>query len=327
MGPGRVLATLAFAASALLPARAAAAAATTLVGLSGAYPPALVHVSTATGKVVFSGPPVPSELVTQQLAAYDQARGALYALGFDINKQETTLIALNATTGALLSRVFVPALVADPSPIGAGQGLCVEPATGRIVAVGQKTVTGAREVGFVDAKTGNYTLVVTLDATLQAGLSSIASCSASGTVLVTGIVGGGVSYDLISVDLATKKATAIVEGFNDNRNFQAFAYDAVGREFLGLGLSPDQAFRTVEALSETTLKFSFRGNVTSGFLVMMGAIAAFDGTKSTIYWEGTKGDTPTAPFSVIGVSAADAETVSVSSEPLAKPEPYALFVL
>ena len=303
------------------------AAATTLVGLSGAYPPSLVHVSTVTGAVIFAGPPVPSELVTQQLAAYDRTRGVLYALSFDVNSEATALIALNVTTGVLISRVFVPALVADPAPIGAGQGLCVEPVSGRLVAVGQKTLTGAREVGYVDVKTGNYTLVVTLDATLQAGLSSIAACSSSGTVLVTGIAGGGASYDLISVDLATKKATTIIEGFNDDRNFQAFAYDAANASYVGLGVSPEQTFRTVEALSERTLAFSFRGNVTSGYLVMMGAIAAYDSTTKTIFWEGTKGDTPTAPFSVIGVSAVDATTVSVSSAPLVKPEPYALFVL
>jgi len=303
----------------------ASAVATTLVGLSGVYPPSVVHVSTVTGKVEFAGPLIPSELVTQQLAAYDQARGILYALAFDVNKEETTLLALNATTGAVISIVLVPALVADPTPVGAGQGLCVEPATGRLVAVGQKTLTGAREVGFVNPTTGNYTLVVTLDATLEAGLSSIAACSGSGTVLVTGVVGGA-SYDLISVDLASKKVTTIVEGFSDDHNFQAFAYDAINREFIGLGVSPDQEYRIVAALSETTLGFSFRGNVTSGYLVMMGSIAAYDAATKTIFWMGTKGDTPTAPFSVVGVSAADASTVSVSSAPLTKPEPYALFV-
>jgi hypothetical protein len=320
MAPARSLTALAAAAcwSALL----GTASATTLVGLSGAYPPALVHVSTVTGAVTFTGPPVPSELVTQQLAAYDRGRGILYALSFDINSQATVLFGLNATTGALTSRVLVPALVADPAPIGTGQGLCVEPASGRVVAVGQKTLTGAREVGYVDVATGAYTLVATLDSTLQAGLSSIASCSDSGTVLVTGVVGGGRAYDLILVDLASKKVTVVAEGFNDDRNVQAFAYDAADRAFVGLGLSPDQSLRTVEALSESTLAFSFRGNVTSGFAVMMGAIAAYDAQAKT-----TRGDTPAAPFSIVGVSAADATTVSVSSAPLVKPEPYALFVL
>ena len=309
------------AALALLVAAAAAGGGGVLVGIGGASPPSLVHVDAASGRVVLTGPPLPGELVAQQLAALDAGRGLFYALGYDTAKQRTNLLTLNASSGALLGRVLVPALF-EPDLVGVGQALAVDAASGHLVAMGRRSAGAPHEVGLLDPASGAFAPLVNLSRALGDDMSCVAAVdSATGRALV-GVADKGTS-EFALVELAAPfRVTPVPESYGDGDNLQALGFDAAARAFVGLGISPDTMHRTVVRFNDTTLAWSVVGNVT-GFLVMMGPIAAVDESANVVYFMAAKGET-TSPFYVVGTSLADAAVVSASKGPLAAPEPWSL---
>jgi hypothetical protein len=305
---------------------AASRAAGVLVGLSGATPPSLVHLDALTGRVVLTGAPLPGELVAQQLAALDAPRGLFYALGFDTAKQRTNLLTLNASSGALLARVLVPALF-EPDLVGVGQALAVDARSGRLVAMGRRSAGSPHEVGLLDPQTGGFAPLVNLSRALGDDASCVAAVDANGARVLVGVADRGVE-ELALVELdAPHTVSPVPESFGDGRNLQALGFDAAARAFVGLGISPDTMHRTVVRLNETSLPASWSvAGAVSGFLVMLGSICAVDEAAGVIYWMGAKGET-TSPFFIVGVSAADASVVSVSKAPVEAPEPWSLFWL
>ena len=305
-------------------APAAAAAGGVLVGISAASPPSLVHLSPTTGKVIFTGPPLADELVAQQLAALDAARGVFYALGYDDKLRRTNLISLNASTGAVLSSVAVPRLF-EPALVGVGQALAVEPASGRLVALGRRSAGAPHEVGLLDPRTGNFSTLHNLTKAFGDSGSCVCAFDARRNRVLAGVASAGIE-ELVLIDLAPGGGvTPVPESFGDGDNLQALSYDAALDAFVGLGISPDTMFRTVVRLDAAALKWAVVGNV-SGFLVMMGPISALDADAGVVYWMGAQGQT-TGPFFLVGVSAATAEVVSASSAPVAAPEPWSLLWL
>ena len=314
----RAALTLLFAAGA-----SARAAGGVLVGLSADSPTYLVHVDPLTAAFVLAGPKLPDELTAQQLAAVDPSRGLFFALGFDTAKQETNLVTLNATSGAVVGRVAVPGIF-EGDLVGVGQNLDVDPASGHVIVSGHRSSSSAIEVGTIDPATGAVTPIVSLPKTLSDADSCVSAFNPDDGSVTIGVSSAGAS-ELVNVELATKKVTPVAESFAEGHLVQTLMYSRAAKRYVGLGISPDSTHRTVVALDARTFNFTVAGQV-DGFLVEMGPISALDPATGTIYWMGAKGAT-TFPFFVVGVSSTTAKVVSASKALPEGEEPWQLLWL
>lgn len=292
----------------------AAAAQPGLYGLNGGDTLGLFYQQ-LNGSATWIGDP--QAIATgEQHAAIDAARGIFYTLGMNTTTNACSLLGQSLVDGSVV--VDVACALTVGGLVGVGQALAVEPASGKLVAVGT-TAAGALAVGFLDPADGSFSPAAALDASLTPLLGGVGAYDPlTNTFLSNWYNSTDSTVDFYSANLATGAVTQWQDDAATGKSIWTLDYDAGSGTFVGLGAKGRQV--TLERLDARNFSYSTIAPLPPGYDGGLGGMVALDAAAAVVYYlvmkPGTNHSDPNNPFFLTALSLRDASVVSTSALPI-----------
>jgi len=262
----------------------------------------------ADGTATPIGPPRPSFLQAQNLAALDAAGGVYYFVEY--SGGSPALVGLSLSTGAVLSQVALPFV--EESFVGVGQLLAWAPDLGLAVLTGQ-TADGTHLVGTVNASSGAWTPIANVTRSDDDVLGAAAVYIPATSDFIFNL---GVSNGTEIANVAVNLVTGAVR-FGDNTqagNLESMSLNTRDGKVYGLSLHiVGQGFnRSISVMDPATLAIREIG-IVAGYGIESGGIGTVDAAAQTLFWIGMAAPyVPNSPLFLVQVRLADATVVSAA---------------
>lgn len=241
------------------------------------------------------GRPLNDEYVGQQLSDIDQSKGIYYYIGLNSARNISELVGLSLTDGSILSRTKLPYYT--PYQIGLGQTLAANGPAGSVLIGGQMTDGGAHEVGTFVPGSGQYTPLASFDPSLKPIMGGLSGYSPKANRYLVALGSGPTVQNWYWVDLATKQTGS----YSECDLLESIDWDASRNVFVGVGVDVNTRTRMVASLDALSGKCTLLGKV-PGYLEMFAGQATLDASTGNIWaLMQPSGDSPTAPYDLVGI--------------------------